>query len=889
MRILDNFTIRCLRQNKVRTLVTIIGIILSVALFTAVAEGAYSGQQYLVRVAEQTVGQYHLFYQGVDQKELETLRADDQIEQLATLSNVGCAMPNEKSSYYPYLFITSMSEDLTELVSIHVVEGRLPETATELVIGDNLSASMGLNWAVGQSVTLKVGQRESGGLPLNASEPYLGEDETLVNTVEKHYTIVGVVERNFTIEDFSMPGCVAYTRGDEGETATVFLAMKDVGKSYAYMDTHFYGYKGGANTDLLMYLGTAQNRNLTTVLYGLVAILFVMIMFGSVALIYNSFSISVSERTKQFGLLKSIGATNKQIRRTVLDESLLLCVVAIPLGLVVGCAGIGLTLYLLRDSFNLIAYGGKSKVVTIGLVLNVPALLAAALVGLLTALISAWIPARRAVRITPIEAIRMSKDVAVRKREIRTSPLVGKLFGFAGTLASKNFKRNRKKYRTTVVSLFMSIVLFISASSFTGYLRKDIADNLADYPFDVRLRISAGEESPLPAYDEALALYGQPEAAQEVLEVYELHCTGSLPLDRVNPEYIGISQQMRKTARFMEYMSFYFLNDADYSALCRKAGLDPAKGEAMLYDHRNDRMYTEEKGLTYFAYDVFKQDIFPTRVQIEVAKLMDGYYFGGVDENESGDLVCVFVPATEADDSLDEDNSLRIPYEEGMQKTSVTIGARLKEKPMCIEPNTLGVFLPQSAMQTLPPRAPQEMDLCLYFASSNHTATADALEQLTEGKDDIFSVWDVRVGQEATKALLLVLNVFTYGFITLISLIAAANVFNTISTNISLRRREFATLKSVGMDAKDFGRMMRFECLLYGAKALVWGLPVSVVMCYLIYRVVASGFGVAFTLPWGSIAVAVGSVFVMVFATMLYAMHKLRLENTIETLRNENI
>ena len=123
----------------------------------------------------------------------------------------------------------------------------------------------------------------------------------------------------------------------------------------------------------------------------------------------------------------------------------------------------------------------------------------------------------------------------------------------------------------------------------------------------------------------------------------------------------------------------------------------------------------------------------------------------------------------------------------------------------------------------------------------------------------------------------------------MISLIAAANVFNTISTNINLRRREFAMLKSIGMTPKAFSKMMDFECLLYGFKGLLYGLPVSFVLTWMIYSAIGPGLEIAFFIPWYSIAIAVGSVFLVVFVTMLYSMKRIQKENTIDTLRNENL
>ena len=132
-----------------------------------------------------------------------------------------------------------------------------------------------------------------------------------------------------------------------------------------------------------------------------------------------------------------------------------------------------------------------------------------------------------------------------------------------------------------------------------------------------------------------------------------------------------------------------------------------------------------------------------------------------------------------------------------------------------------------------------------------------------------------------------ILQVFTYGFITLISLITVANVFNTISTNIHLRRREFAMLESVGMSPKGFKRMMRFECVFYGLKALLFGLPISLLITYAMYSSIMIGVDIGFMLPWTSIGISVLSVFLVVFITMLYATHKIHKENIIDALKTE--
>ena len=874
MKALRTYTLRCLKKNRLRTLVTIVGIVLSVSLFTAVSEGAYSGQQYLVNNVKAMVGSYHAYYKEIDDAQLQQLRESNELDQLAEVGSVGWANIAPDNEVYPYLYVCSITPSVTELVPVRVLEGRLPENENELLIPNNLERSNGVHYTVGQTVSLTVGQRLSDGVQLGSSASYLGEEEHLEKTEVRSYTIVGICDKlPSSLEGYSLPGCVALTCGADCARYTAFFTMKNINHTVDYINTHiFEDNRAVENRDLLLCSGASGNRALVSVLYGLVAILFGLIMFGSVALIYNSFSISVSERTRQFGLLKSIGASAKQIRGSVLLEALYLCAIAIPLGLAVGCGGIGLTLYALRDEFATLGYSSGVNV-PIGLIPNLPALLAAAVVGLITALISAAIPARRAMKITPIDAIRRSRDVRVNSSGVKTSRLTEKLFGFPGVLASKNFKRDRKKYRSTVVSLFMSVVLFLSASSFSLYLRRDIAQNIKVNPFDLNASLYLTEEQP-----SAENVFSMLQEADGVTQAdYAQLCSVAFRIkpDALQPELL---ENMPEQERFEGYATLFFVRDETYRALCTAANVDPTNKEALIYDHMIGTEPTEG-GVRYHEYQLLSG--FPASFDLVTVNAPEGYELTGEDY-DGGEHVYEFTRF----DGMDQ---LRLPAEDSEQELPLRIAARVRELPIAGSDDGICVYLPESAMEDYPGLSNIYFEC--FFKSSDHKRSYDSMLQILQsaGLEKYSNVWDTKSGEETDRAILLVLDVFTFGFIILISLIAAANVFNTISTNINLRRRDLATLKSVGMDRKDFGRMMRFECVLYGTKALLYGLPVSAVVSYLIYLVVGRGFNSRFMIPWGSVGIAVLSVFAVVFVTMLYAMHKVGKENTVETLRNENI
>lgn len=443
MNVFHRYTRQALRKNRSRTWVTIVGIILSVALFTAVTEGAYSGVQYLVGAAEYTVGRFHGCYQNLTEQQASQLSRDEkEITEQSAWQLVGWGQVGADNAYKPYLRIMSMDPTLPDLLSIRLTQGRLPEKAGELLLPEHLWSNGSVRHALGDTMELELGHRTLGREELTADDPYT-QGETLTDTTPHTYTVVGFYQRlDMTTEPFSCPGYTALTCQEQGYQTDEFFRVAHPSRFYSYMEGNNEKYPGlewFSNSDLLNYYGATTFFSVNRMIYSFAVILLLMISFGSVSLIYNSFSISVAERTRQFGILKSIGATRKQIRDSVLYEALVLCAVGIPLGLLVGCLGIGITLYCLRDSFGFLM-GASGNALQMHFVLNGWALLAAAGIGLVTAIISAWIPAKRAVRVSPVEAIRQTKDVKLRGREVRTSRLTEKLFGFSGMLAAKKLQ-----------------------------------------------------------------------------------------------------------------------------------------------------------------------------------------------------------------------------------------------------------------------------------------------------------------------------------------------------------------------------------------------------------------------------------------------------------------
>jgi len=906
MNVFHRFTRASLRRNPSRTLVTVIGIVLSMALVTAVVQGAYSGIRFLIRSEAARVGAFHAYYYDLTGEEAERARQSANVKASAVWRTVGWADIGSRNEYKPYLLIQSVDENFTDLVAVHLTAGRLPESADEILLPVHLATDGGVSYQVGDTLTLQVGRRMTDGYELNEHnpyDPYVPED--LTDTTERTYKVVGVYQRlDNLVEDFSCPGYTALTGWDEtaGGDVGVFFTVKNPTRFHADMGKYAVSDSWNAHTDLLRLYGSVRSASIGSVIYGFAAILIFLIAFGSISLIYNSFAISVSERTRQFGILKSVGATNKQIRGSVLYEAALLGAAGVLGGAVVGILGIGITLWALRDAFSAFTMGTgvqmKLAVSPLGLVI-------AAAVCMLTTLISAWIPARRANRVSAIDAIRQTEDVKVRGKDVKVSPLTKRIFGFEGMMAAKNFKRNRKRYRATVVSLFLSVTLFIAASSFCSYLTDLVGGVTAgDSRSDITY-YTVGDQRTDP--DALLARFTAVPGVTGGCYADVAQMVAEIGLDDVSGDYWSNTEASREAweseGALHEYVGVAFVDEATFRELCEENGLraedylSAASPRALLYNRKVTTTYDEEGNVHWADVKLADESRLPLTIRLVRTRGFEGYVLMEEDEGVYYyypiDYVEEYNRRNQEGEPEDPDRSYAMvkTREEARIYTDLTADAAVKRTVSLLPESLPALIYPYSAKEAVLADGGVTVDET-YFAliAPDHARAYETIrDQLNAEGMDASRLYDKAADKESQRMLVLVVRVFSYGFIILISLIAMANVFNTISTNVMLRRREFAMLKSIGLGAGGLRKMMNYECIIYGSKGLLWGLPAAVALTYAIYRVTVEVLERGFYIPWYSVAIAVGSVFAVVFATMLYAMGVIRRDNTIDALRQENL
>lgn len=861
MNIFNKFTLQSLKKSRSRTLVTIIGVVLSAALITAVATFGVSLLNYMANGAAQKYGDWHVEFSDVDSTFAQEQTNNDDVANTAIFENIGYAkLDGGTNPNKPYLFIAGFSEKTFDALPITLLSGRLPKNGGEILVSGSVMTKGGVQFKVGDTLTLAVGNRMNENKKLGQSDPYTAGSETLVPKADRTYTVVGICQTPH-FEENSAPGYTIITTSDISDTAdnlSLFVTLKNPHEVHAYTRSIAGSHAYIFNNDVLRFMGLSDDSSdkfFISLLYSVAGIVVFIIMLGSIFLIYNSFNISLNERTHQFGILSSVGATPKQLRNSVLFEGLCIGAVGIPIGVLVGIGSTELVISVVAKNFGNVMYSEVPLTLTV----SVPAIIAAAVVSLVTILISAYIPARKASNTPVMECIRQTNEVKVEVGAVKTSKLAQRLYGLEGTLALKNFKRNKKRYRSIVLSLILSIVLFVSTSAFVTDLKQVSVQAKSVTNYDIGFGTQDMDNSKMiQLYDKLKTADGITESSYQIVMKYS--CT--VQADELSDDYWTSTGSQSSNETVNLPMKIQFLDNKTYLKMINDLGLPAAE-----YTGQNAKLIA-----------VAKMEDNSSQVD-SVSQLKDLF--------TNSSLNVTVTPETSGESTAYGKNA-NITCVEIMPPDTPPMTETSEQQPYFLQ-----VMAPYSSIEMLAPSDTSSdiMVKGMTFQSKDPAQSAAEIKMMIQGAGLTTSYIILNTSEmlEENQNYIFIANVFAYTFIIMISLIAVANVFNTISTNIKLRRRELAMLRSVGMSDRSFNKMMRFECAFYGMRALLFGLPIAAVSSWLIYKgmFVGGADSIIFALPWASIGICVFSVLIVIFVTMMYAISKIRKENIIDALQDD--
>ncbi|MBQ6734385.1 MAG: ABC transporter permease [Lachnospiraceae bacterium] len=888
--------LQSLRMNRKRSIMTILGIALSCALIVAVVGMLSSAQATIVQYARETNGDFHAIYLNVPEESLPMFEERADVAGVRVIRHAGYAKAEDSvNEYKPYYHLLTMDEETMEASAFRISAGRFPEHEQELLISRHIDYNGGIPLQVGDTLNLAIGTRvNAAGAALSQSAPFDPEaGEEIQGVSMRPYTVVGIMDRpSYMIEGYQAPGYTIVTvdadgffaakpgsdRMDVQVTFTSAAAARDgIDELFDALWEAGVRIEGmSVNSDLVRFSG-GLNEELLLDLWSLIGIIIAIILVTSVFVIRNSFRISVSEKTRQYGLLATVGATRKQIRKSVLHEGFLLGAIGIPLGLVIGAVAVRILILLLDVILGDSLMENMHFVFSLSWIVFVAAIALSAL----TIFLSCLIPAQVASRIPPIEAIRGNRDVNLKHGKLKSSPVIRKLFGIGGVIASNNLKRSRKKYRTTVVSLVVSITVFVGLSFFTeglrkatGYVYRDLGYNIFVHA-DVKQYDAIAERLDIP--DNEYAYYYMGTATISRDDWGSAWAKDYYDAFRNTPDYNGwlmcgedehpIEVVFCRSDYFKEYLSRAGASSSADPVTC--GVLLDKHAVAEYNDAGNVVKMSTVRYTTAEAGDRMRVKLrFPSAAKLQAETELETY-------------------------AVKEGGEQMVNYSSQILTKDITIASVDAEYPMGMEhyQDMEGGLLVLSE-ELLPGGKEFLGATTMYLNAADAEQTERKLAELSANPEqglEIEYYQNIHAGADETRRLILIIEIFLYGFITVITLIGVTNIFNTITTNMMLRSREFAMLKSVGMTRGQCNRMIMLESFFYGSKSLLIGLPLGVLLAYGIYAVLANSFDDGFFIPWNAVGISVVAVFIIVGLTMWYSLAKINKQNIIETIRSEAV
>lgn len=949
MNLMKTLTLKNLKLNRKRTIVTIVGIILATALLSALVTLVSSFQYSMIEYQKQKDGDFHVKFSNVKMSELSEFKNNRNIESTFETMGMGFAkLDGCKNEDKPYAYVMATDEAGFERGCFHLIEGRMAKNEDEIVIPRHLKTNGRIDIKVGDEITLDVGKRYDSNTESVIGEncAYEHEAETLTDTVTKRYKVVGIMERpGYKMEDYSAAGYTFVTYSDElaaidngskseaGEadtTLTVYsrytqkaLRNKDaVTADIIGVDEKLLAKANDSSVEMTAeesdrFLKEIENAKydidmngylisyecvfpvdgMFKALFTVAAVVALIIILTSVYCIKNSFNISITEKIRQYGMLSSVGATRRQIKSSVKTEAAMLGVVGIPVGTMSGI----LAALVLVKVVNAMSAGWLNFALSFHT--SLPALILAVILSIATIYFSATGSARRAAKVTPLEAIRNTKEIKIKSAKLKTPAIIGRIWGIGGVISYKNIKRNNKKYRTTVTSIVICSVTFIVISYFMSMAFSMVGMSYASTDYNIGINMSYKKDIDI---EKLSKLVSGIEGVDDYLVGAEYDFDVDKP--KYTKEYGEYCRQLYDDSEDVSQMFLItVLDDKSYDKYASDAGIKNAATGAILVNKCAFDVYNEnsskyvKKEMELYKYKA--GDTIKCGYNVYDASSSDDNAVEGDTESSTDDN-----NAVEGDtESGTEDNSGYVDEEtinNGVRKTvDVTIAGVTDKVPIGYKgySNTTLMFMNQKGFESLwaddksgNELKPGYASYSAYVVAENADDYQDTFEKETEENPEYsqisFYVSNLDKAMRDEKSLFTLLGVFAYGLIVVIALIGITNIINTLSTGMELRSREFATLRSIGMTDKQFAGMVRLESVFISVKALVIGVPLGILISYLLCVMMnRMDDAIIYEPPYKAIILCIVVVIMLIYAIMKLSMTKLRHNNIIETIKNENL
>lgn len=818
---------RYLKTSQKRTALTILGIVLSVALISTIGLFFYSMQAAEVEDAKNDYGAFHLMFTKTDEALVSKIANNPKVSRYGFFTG-------EEVDVQGKITISKLTatDKALELMPYRVKEGKLPKAENEVAVEKWVLSYIDKTAKAGDTIKFNNKEYKLSGILENSIQSQIDNTGVLLsidNNIDKNNSpLVVEVSKKTNL------------RKAVEELKT--LAPKDTVKENEY---------------LLFMLGVGEGSAMEG-LYFTLGIIIGIVVIATIAVIYNSFQISVVERIKQFGLLRAIGTTPKQIRTIVLREAAIVAAIGVPLGLLFGI----FAMYSISFVFKII---GANSVFAMKTSISPMVLLISAGVGLISIYLSALLPAHFAGKISPLVAISSRNSITKEKIKKRKNRLTQRLFGFEAALAMKNIKRSKKRYRITVFSIVISVVLFITFKSF----------------MDMSLSIT---DTPNESKNMHFSVIRDNQATEENMKIDEKIIEDLSKLDVVDKVYkvydsLNFDAAVNRSKEIKEVKDVEGVYD-------EVGGKSVIPSSIVVYD--KEALEAAKKYISAGTIDIEKLNkengvIIINKSRIFNAKTKKSY-IGPVADIKVGDEI----ELQYFDFSRDMEEE-KPEFGKGKVKKAKVM-AILEDNPFNYRGNISGIKIISTAevAKALSERKdikPVNLNIKIKDVSSEQIALTQ-IENIIKANPSLSIINNIDNNRK-DKTTMLMVQILMYGFVIVVSLIGSVNIINTLTTNIILRKREFAALKSIGLTQKGLKKMVTLEGLLYGIIGSIYGSIIGCGVFFLMYQGLGEAREFQMIIPWQAMLIAGVSAIIIGYLSVLAPLRRIKNENLIETIREE--
>jgi len=831
-----------LKKQSRRSILTIMGIVLSIALITSIGIFAESARFNSIENTKKNYGSHHASFNIIDSRQLSILQNHAQLEKLGIVTAIGGCNADRTMP----IVIGSWNADMHDILKLSMSSGRLPLNKNEIAMEEAVLSKLNIKPELGCEISLDVNVfGEKGGSARKLTFKLVGIYKNFSFLGSGTGSSFGIVtdETSFSLVVRSQAKFNAFIQIKDG--LPIQDSVKNIEKEL--------GSEANLNWMLLNALGegndTGNGDKIAVIILGAI------IIISTIAGIYNAFHISVLERVKQFGILRSIGTTPKQARRIVLGEALLLSAISIPLGIGFGTAA---PMLLLRVFSTL--FGNISRVIVPPYIL-----IAAAAVGFAAVLISAFNPARLAGGVSPVEAI-LTNSKVVRQSSVkhrRWHWLIQAVSGISGKMAYRSLWRNKKRFLITVFSLCIGVVLFIVFSYYVSIV--DTLERESYISSDFQLGTNAMSNNgdigyPAGIYNEIIDIPGIKKVVGMQLAYIETMFSGS----RISEE-IKAPMKEKKT-----------LNKAvtSYDAGTDIFGVNTSM---IAYDDNTLRIISD-----YLAEGDVDVDKMSREPEVLVLDTWSGQSGEKILKNmlKVGDEIQLRMMSGQVYEPgkapIPEYRTIKARVGGILKKLPVNTYWTHSEMVVMTHRNIFKGFIKSENYQVFSIDAVEKSDSKLIKSRLETISRRIRFGTFTSYEEQVEEMKDMKNQ----------IMIFYYGLIGIISLIAVFNIINTVSSNIILRTREFGTLRAIGMTGGQLKLMVRIEGIIYGIMSSLWGCTIGCILAYVLYNVIKSdNHAIEWAIPWQAILTAlIINILVGILASIM-PVRRISSMNVLESIR----